>query len=245
MLRQLILLLALFAVCASCSCGKEHEDGTDPTGAVPRTSELPELELRDDTPNLLLTWIDDTGDFHVVMKPGDVPEKSRAEVRAVITAREEGTGSLVYVADLSRKNPDGTYPVKTMTRAAWDEKGAQKRAARLEALAPPPPSASVAASAEPRPGKEDGRIVAIIYGADWCKPCHDAARYLKRRGVTVIEKDIEQSELANREMKKKLERAGLGGASIPIIDVAGQMLVGFSPRALDRAIEAARNAKPL
>ena len=68
---------------------------------------------------------------------------------------------------------------------------------------------------------------------------------LKQRGVTVIEKDIEASEATAAELKRKLERANMSGASIPIIDVMGQLLVGYSPRALDRAIATAENAKPL
>jgi glutaredoxin len=243
----LVLLLAL--VSASCSCGKDREHGGDRTGAAPSSNELPPLELRDDTPNLLLTWIDEAGDFHVVQKIGEVPEEGRAEVRVVVTTKEEGTGAHVYVADLRKQDPDGTYPVRSTTRADWDEKGASKRKARLEALVPPPASAPASGSApapsEQPPAKLDGKIVAIIYGADWCKPCHDAARYLKQRGVTVIEKDVEKSDLVQQEMQTKLRRAGLGGASIPVIDLMGQMLVGFSPRALERAIEAARSSKPL
>lgn len=242
--RFLVLCLALALV--GCSCNEERTDGTDPTGATPSANQLPPLELRDDTPNLLLTWIDDNGDFHVVQTPAAVPEKARKEVRVVVTTREEGTTDLIYVADLSKKNGDGTYPVQTITRAAWDDKGASKRKARLEALAPPPPSASASAGpGEPPAAKSDGKIVAIIYGADWCKPCHDAKRYLEQRGVTVVDKNIEESDIAHREMQNKLRRAGLGGASIPVIDVMGQMLVGFSPRALDRAVETARSAKPL
>jgi glutaredoxin len=250
-IRPLLILCALLLVMVSsgCSCGKDREGGDDRTGAAPSRSELPPLELRDDTPNLLLTWIDEAGDFHVVQKIADVPETGRADVRVVVTTKEEGTGSHVYVADLRKKNPEGSYPVRSTTRAAWDEKGASKRKARLEALVPPAPSApgsgSAPAPSEQPPAKLDGKIVAIIYGADWCKPCHDAARYLKQRGVTVIEKDVEKSDLVQQEMQTKLKRAGLGGASIPVIDVMGQMLVGFSPRALDRAVEAARNSKPL
>ena len=244
MTRALATLLALLLAVA-CSCGKEEGNGADPTGAAPSANELPPLELKDDTANLLLTWIDESGDFHVVQKPSDVPEKARKEVRVVVTTREEGTGALVYVADLTRKGPDGTYAVSTITRAAWDDKGASKRKARLEALAPPPPSASVTPPSAQSAAKVDGKIVAIIYGAEWCKPCHDAAAYLKKRGVTVVEKDIEDSDIAHQEMQNKLKRAGMGGASIPVIDVMGQMLVGFSPRALERAIETARSARPL
>ncbi|MBK7579518.1 MAG: NrdH-redoxin [Myxococcales bacterium] len=202
----------------------------------------------------MLTWIDDKGDFHVVQKVADVPEAGRSEVRVVNTTREEGTGKLVYVADLAKKNPDGTYPVKVMARSEWDEKGASRRKARLEALAPPPsasaaPSALASSSAGPGPAtppKVAGKkVYAIVYGAEWCKPCHDAAAYLRQRGVTVAEKDVDADESAQAEMKKKLERVKMPGASIPVIDVMGQILVGYSPQALERAVESARNAKTL
>lgn len=240
------ILIVLSAVVSGCR--KDGGDDGDSSGTKPTSGDLPALELRDDTANLLLTWIDEKGDFHVVQKPGDVPEKARGEVRVVVTTREEGTGKLVYVADLSHKKPDGTYPVTVLTRTAWDEKGASRRKARLEALAPPTASAPPSASAPGGPAGSAipaGKLVAIIYGAEWCKPCHDAERYLKQRGVLVIHKDIDEDAGARQEMQKKLVRAKMPGASIPVIDVMGQILVGFSPRALERAIEQARNAQTL
>ncbi|MEO6599447.1 MAG: glutaredoxin family protein, partial [Polyangiaceae bacterium] len=68
---------------------------------------------------------------------------------------------------------------------------------------------------------------------------------LKQRGVTVVDKDIDENPVAAAEMRQKLERAGRSGSSIPVIDLMGQILVGFSPMALDQAIDAARSAKPL
>ena len=226
---------------------------SDETGATPQAAELPPIDIKDDTPNLLLTWIDDKGDFHVVQKPTDVPKEGRENVRVVLTTREDGTGKSVYVANLNEVTPTGSYRVKTLTRAAWDELGASKRKARLEALAPSaqpapsdsapsPPSAGNASAPKKAPATG---ITAIIYGASWCKPCHDTARYLKQRGVTVIDKDIEENEVAAAEMRQKLARAGRAGSSIPVIDIAGQIMVGFSPMAIDQAIEAARNAKAL
>ncbi|HYQ40329.1 MAG TPA: glutaredoxin family protein [Polyangiaceae bacterium] len=247
-------LSVLLALCVALgACRKQAAPApSDDTGAVPKPTELPPLEIKEDTPNLLLTWIDDKGDFHVVQKPGDVPKEGRDQVRVVVTTREEGTGKLVYVSNLNEVTPAGAYRVKTMTRAAWDELGASKRKARLEALAPsavPAPSES-APSAQPDAANAPKKalasgISATIYGASWCKPCHDTAKYLKQRGVTVVDKDIDENPVAAAEMRQKLERAGRSGSSIPVIDLMGQILVGFSPMALDRAIEAARNAKPL
>jgi glutaredoxin len=239
-----------FALLLALGCqNRAHSDGQN--GAAPKSTELPALSIKADTPHLLLTWIDDKGDFHVVDKPSDVPDVARSAVRVVSTDREAGTGDQVYVADLNQTAPDGSYKLKTLSRGAWDELGASRRKARLEALAPASaaPSAgapSGTADAARAQGKaQQGSVLAIIYGASWCKPCHDAEAYLRSHGANVIKKDIEENEAAATEMKQKLARAGMGGASIPVIDIMGRILIGFSPPALDRALDAARGTKTL
>jgi len=249
-LLRALVVLALSVLAFSC---KRHDDPNDPkpVSAEPKAASLPPLTVKADSPNLLLTWIDDKGDFHVVQKPADVPVEGRKSVRVVQADKEAGTGDLVYVANLDETAPDGSYRLKTLTRAQWDELGASRRKARLEALAPsaaPPPTASIAGNGPNKPGGAvpgASKIVAIIYGADWCKPCHAAENYLKGHGVTVIHKDIEEREAAQAEMHQKLARAGRGGASIPVIDIMGQILVGYSPAALDNAIRTAQGAKAL
>jgi glutaredoxin len=244
--RHRLLLSALLLVCAC----RTRTQTDNQSGPLPKTNELPQLSVKADTPNLLLTWIDEKGDFHVVEKPADVPEASRKAVRVVATDREAGTGDHVYVADLSEAGTDGTYKLKTLSRSAWDELGAGRRKSRLEALAPasaaPATSAAPGSATAQAPGKTaQGAVLAIIYGASWCKPCHDAEAYLRQHGANVIKKDIEENEAAATEMKQKLTRSGMGGASIPVIDIMGRILVGFSPPALDRALEAARGTKTL
>lgn len=246
-IAQLTAGALLLALCSLPGCRAKARPDANNDSAAPKVTELPALQVKADTPNLLLTWIDDKGDFHVVDKPAGVPAEARKTVRVVVTDKEAGTGEHVYVADLNETAADGSYRIKTMSRSAWDELGASKRKARLEALAPPtapatvPSAAASGATAKPPVGS----VVAVIYGASWCKPCHDAEAYLRRHGVNVVKKDIEENEAAASEMKRKLERAGMPGASIPVIDIMGRILVGFSPSALDRALEAARTTKPL
>lgn len=205
---------------------------------------LPPLELRDDTQNLLLTWLGPDGDFHVVEKIDQVPAEHRQQVRVVQTTEAAGTGALVYVANLAEKRADGSYTVTTLPRSEWEKLGADRRKTRLEALAPgqPAPAAdpgqpNVAASNE-----ASSAISAIVYGADWCKPCHDAERYLKSLGVSVTKKNIEESRAAQAEMQEKLARVQRTGAGIPVIDVMGKIFVGYSPGSLKQAVDAARHA---
>jgi len=203
-------------------------------GAAPQA--LPQLTLKDDTANLMLTWVDDQGDFHVVQQISAVPEERRDPVRVVIMGQEAGTGQQVYVANLRQKQADGSYAVKSTPRSQWDAIGADRRKARLEAMAP---KAEASASAKPTlaPGEKPR---AIIYGADWCKPCHQAEDFLRSLGVDVTKKNIEQSSAAQAEMQQKLAKARRGGASIPVIDLMGNIVVGFNPDVLRRLVEQGR-----
>jgi hypothetical protein len=239
--RRLMVGVLVLGTCLGLQGCRRETRSDDDSPTVPPETDLPALELRDDTPKLLLTWVDEKGDFHVVQKIPDVPEAARGNVRVVVTDREAGTGQRVYVADLRKKSGGGTYPVRTLPRADWEEIGAGKRKARLEALAP---SAVAARSASPSASATTQKPVAIVYGADWCKACRDAEKYLVMRGASVVHKNIEQSAAAQAEMKEKLRRAGLPiTAQIPILDVAGEIQLGFNPPAVDRALSRNKSAQ--
>lgn len=260
MLRQRLLCSCLLLLLSSSSLGAFGCRSTARSGAAPTTeavaaaeAALPSLRLADDTPNLLLTWLSDDGDFRVEERIDAVPPEHRKQVRVVVTDQAAGAGTSVYVADLSVKREDGTYAVSTLPRAEWEKLGADRRKTRMEAFAPAvtapaDPTAAGAPSAEPSARPPDfavpeGAVTAIVYGADWCKPCHDAERYLKSLGVAVTKKNIEESRAAQAEMQQKLARANRAGSSIPVIDVMGRILVGYSPGSLKQAVEAAKHAK--
>jgi glutaredoxin len=78
--------------------------------------------------------------------------------------------------------------------------------------------------------------VVILYGASWCGACHEAAAYMKKKGINFIEKDIEKDPNAEREMRSKLAKVGKNTASIPVLDVRGKILVGFNAQVLDQAL---------
>jgi glutaredoxin len=230
------LLLALLATLSTLpmlgGCSRKHtDDGTAP--AVDRA--LPPLTIKDDAPNLMLTWIDDKGDTHVELRPADVPAAGRALVRVVISDSEEGTQSLFYVADLTKNLDDGSHPTQTMRRRDWESEIEKRRDAYLAKTAPPR-QANDTGSGDAPPAQQIGAVTVIIYGASWCGPCHQAADYLKSRGVAYVMKDIEETPGAAAEMRDKLSRVGNRGGSIPVIDVRGQILVGFSASSLDRAL---------
>lgn len=238
-LALVLALVASFGI----SCTKKVDDGATPQATV----ELPLLTIRDDTPDLLLTWVDDAGAAHVELHPADVPAAGRGLVRVVVADRKEGTKAEFYVVDLTKKRDDGSYVARTMSRRAWEDELERRRAGQLAKLAPPPtaPSGSAAAPAAPQAGVDRAAIEVIIYGAAWCKPCHQAADFLKKKRVPYVLKDIEEDAGAQAEMQSKLAKTGQHGGSIPVIDVRGQVLVGFSPAAIERALAKAASGTTL
>lgn len=217
---------------------------SDPAGDAP-------IVLKPDSEGLLLTWIDDKGDFHVEQKVADVPLMGKDPVRVVDPNREEGTASdRIFLADLRTLRADGTYAVRIAKRADFDavalarrqEKGPTLASAAPSSSAPPNDGTKGAGPPDPantgdRPDPNAAaRPAVIVYGASWCGPCHEAQAYLKRKGIAYVYKDIEQDSAAGREMQQKLEKVGRRGGSIPVLDVRGKILVGFSARQVDDAL---------
>lgn len=234
-----LVTAALLSPVAGCKPRPRDELGQDNT---PQPKTLPPLTLTDDTPDLMLTWVNARGDANTVGKPADVPTEGRDQVRVVITTKEDGARDLFYVTNLTVKNPGGSYPVTTMPRAEWDAMISKRRQAFAAPSAAPTeePAADAPPSGAQSPAaKSAAAFTVIVYGAAWCGACHQAVAYLKSRKVPVIEKDIEQDANADSEMRAKLARAGAHGGSIPVIDVKGRILIGFEPHQLDAAVRGA------
>jgi len=241
LMRWLCLMVALLALPAVWSC-KGHG-----SGAAVDTDVAP-FVVKADSDGLLLTWIDDKGDFHVETKVADVPMMGKDAVRVVDPNKDEGTHEdRIFVVDLRQAREDGTFPVRAMTRADFEAIAVARRektGPTLASAAPPSPSApapqaSAGAAATDTPQRPAAIGSVIIYGAEWCGACHEAAKYLKRKGIPFIEKDVEKDPGAAREMQDKLAKNGLHSGSIPVIDVRGKVMVGFNASEIDGALGAA------
>ena len=238
----LVSWLALPCVAASIAgtgCKRKVDVAAE---AVPATP-----SVDDKSEGLLLTWIDDKGEFHTEQRVTDVSASGRdiVSVRVLDPAKEVAAGAdRVFIADLRTAQADGTYPVRVATRAEFDDVAVARRAkSGIAVLAPRAAGGAGGAAADggagtdpQNPGDVANRPAVIIYGASWCGPCHQAAAYLKQKGVRFVEHDIEQDSSAAREMRAKLAKAGVRGGSIPVLDVRGRILVGFDARAVDSAL---------
>ncbi|MFO0678685.1 MAG: glutaredoxin family protein [Polyangiaceae bacterium] len=208
---------------------------------APESTNVPsDLVVKDDTDGLLFTWVDEKGDPHVVQKATEVPLVGRDSVRVVDPNREEGSrGDTIFVVDLRVAKGDGTYALRKATRAEFEKFILERRQKHAPTLADPGSDAGgrpapVGNGPLDEPGSQ--RPAIIIYGASWCGACHEAAAYLKRKGIPFVEKDIELDADAGREMRAKLSKAGLRSGSIPVIDVRGTVMVGFSAERIEAAM---------
>ena len=80
-------------------------------------------------------------------------------------------------------------------------------------------------------------INVIMYMTAWCPYCVKARTYLRSLDVNLIEYNIEKDKSKREEM---LNKSG-GSTGVPLIDVEGIIIRGYSPDTIRAAIERKRN----
>lgn len=73
----------------------------------------------------------------------------------------------------------------------------------------------------------------LVYSAVWCPFCHAAMEYLDKKGISYEERDVEKKQVW---MQEALDKSGQTG--IPVLDINGQIIVGFDRPKIDAALAA-------
>jgi glutaredoxin len=71
----------------------------------------------------------------------------------------------------------------------------------------------------------------IVYGAEWCAFCHEAMRYFDSKGVKYVYKNV---DLDPADLKASVEKSGQTG--IPVLDMDGEIIVGFNRPKIDEVL---------
>jgi glutaredoxin 3 len=74
----------------------------------------------------------------------------------------------------------------------------------------------------------------IIYGAEWCPPCHMAKNYLKSKGIEYEYRNVEEDQKWGKEAVEKS-----GQFAIPVIEIGKRIMVGFDRISIDEALKEA------
>lgn len=72
-----------------------------------------------------------------------------------------------------------------------------------------------------------------IYGAEWCAFCHTAMKYLDGKKVKYTYIDVDKDPAAGLEAVNKSGQRG-----IPVIDLAGDIIIGFDRPKIDAGLAA-------
>jgi glutaredoxin len=84
----------------------------------------------------------------------------------------------------------------------------------------------------------EGAVPIRFYTTKWCPACSKARSFMKSRGITYTELDVESDAEARRTFRTLSPRG-----SVPTIDVDGEVLVGFAPDSLLAAIQRSAQRK--
>lgn len=80
----------------------------------------------------------------------------------------------------------------------------------------------------------------IIYSTTNCPYCKTEKQYLSKKGITYVEKNIEEDEGAREELLEKINGNYVG---VPVTDIAGTIVLGFDRHRIDGLI-AEKNIQP-
>jgi glutaredoxin 3 len=78
----------------------------------------------------------------------------------------------------------------------------------------------------------------IVYGAEWCAFCHQAMRYLDSLHVKY---DYRNVELDQNDLRDAVEKSGQAG--IPVLDIDGEIIIGFNRHAIDETLRSKKIIK--
>jgi glutaredoxin-like YruB-family protein len=71
----------------------------------------------------------------------------------------------------------------------------------------------------------------ILYSTPFCTYCRLARKFLEKHGVPYEEYDVSSNAAAREEMVHRSHQLG-----VPVIEVDGEIFVGFNPALLKRAL---------
>jgi glutaredoxin len=220
MTRTIVLLGAVLLL----GCGPEKPPAPDRPAGVPTKDAVGGSVYFEPGVAAVLTFAGARGAFKDAKAVDDVPEEARGLVRVVLLDGERAPADSVWVTNL--KKPEGEkYLLRTVPRDLFEELAVGEGRSSEVKL----PDGLEA----PEVIQRDG---IIVYKTSWCGVCKKVEAYLDRKGVKYVSKDIEKDREAAAELQAKAKEQGVKTGSVPVIDVGGELLVGFNRKRLEELL---------
>ncbi len=210
-MMKLFLVMLLLPLSVACGDGQRPEPS--PTAASP----VP--VVRENSGHLIFSWFDG-GTAATATRPGDVPEAHRKEVRVQdpTIPPEKRNPSIVYLADLTRTDAKGNFRVRAIAREEWERRRHPQQ------------------TADAAPVAENGDV--IMYVTPFCPHCKKARKWLLEQQIPYREVDLEKDPEAAAALARKGQSQGVSTSGVPIFEINGRLVPGFSPEDIRRALSA-------
>ena len=218
-LRPSIGKAALLAALALAGCHRPHPAAAAPDGG----GGFPELRVFPKQDHYLFSYYDAQGKIHDASQLGAIPEAARKQllVRDLSQSPEAlHSDRYLYLADLSGPAPDDGYLTTIVSRYGFEAQDDSKL----------PAIGGEAAD------DDGGGALVTVYGTSWCGACRAAREHLRARHVPFADRDIEKDPAAAADLARKAKRAGLRLGGVPVLDVGGQLLLGFDAQKVDELL---------
>lgn len=163
--------------------------------------------------------------------PAQAIEDGDAPLADAESPRGRGFPTLVIEepSPAHRRPLDGASPTRTASPAA----AARTNAANARQLERARKEAEAHDLARMRE-----RVDVVVYSTAWCPACRSLRDYLVRRGIRATEYDIEHNRSARARQRELNPRGG-----VPTVEIDGQVLVGFSAKGIEAALDRAARAR--
>ncbi len=172
----------------------------------------------------VLTFAGERGSFADAKAADAIPEASRGLVRVTLLDGPPPPPGMVWVGNFRTPAEGGAVELTVVPRDAFEElalgQGLSSTFELPAGLAPPDNVATATGGV-------------IVYKTAWCGVCKKLESYLEKKGVEFESKDIEKDPEAAAELQAKAAAGGVRTGSVPIIDVKGELLVGFDRARLE------------
>ena len=200
--------LAAALALALATCGDERPPAP-PSGPARADAAQPATARYDPSMPAILTHAGPRGTFVDTQDPASVPARARGMVRVVLPEGPRPPPGTVWVTNLDQPGPDGSFTLRTVPRELFEELALGQGLASRVTL----PEGLEAPDVAPSTGE------IVVYKTSWCGVCKKLEQYLRRKGVTYVAR-----------------KAGVATGSVPVIDVGGELLVGFDRRRLEQLL---------